>query len=261
MDDPSRAKQRAATPRLRLLESDPLQKIDFRKDANATAVEDMLNLTKEERRELETTARIDTPTDIAAEACREDSHKLGCKAKMSPIHCLAMAVKEKAVDISPNCRKKAEKSLQYACSVELYNTHCDGVTMPLAQCLDKHHPSLGEECKDTLIVTKKVANSLKGLKTSDKEDLGALGGDSRGVQTIVLGLVPILIVLAVLWIRFERADLFKTLQDLALREVAAARIPGFRNPLRPHSKFDEIEFGMEDEEPLLRQGEVEEETL
>merc|ERR1719335_380926 len=109
MDDPSRAKQRAATPRLRLLESDPLQKIDFRKDANATAVEDMLNLTKEERRELETTARIDTPTDIAIKACMEDSHKL--------------------------------------------------------------------ECKDALVVTKKVMSSLKQLKTSDKAD-GTIGGDS-----------------------------------------------------------------------------------
>lgn len=152
-------------PELTTLANDPRHKLDPLSDPNASAVEDMLGMTKEEREELAKEPRIDTPVDIAIKTCDSETRRLGCKDSQSPIHCLALAVRQQAAEISFECRQATEKSLQYACSVELFTTHCDGVEMPLIPCLDKNHPKLGEECKDALTVTKKVVKSLKKDKS------------------------------------------------------------------------------------------------
>lgn len=179
----SRFGMEEAIPEFDTLKDDPLHLKDPLDDPNAGAIEDMLGLTKEEREELAKEPRIDTPVDIAIKACIDDSARLGCSDNVNPIHCLAQAQAESASDISPQCRNKVEKSMQYACSVELFITHCDGVEMPIIKCLEKNHPKLGAECKDTLTLTKKVLKTIKpeGMSNEKVEDATAVEAQtSRG---------------------------------------------------------------------------------
>lgn len=142
-------------------EHDPMHLNDPLKDPNAEKVLEELGLTEEEKKALKAEKREDTTVDVAIKACYKETHEHGCTDHESPMRCLANAVRQKAAEISENCRRMTEKGLPYACSVELFITHCDGIEKPLIPCLDEHHPKLGPECLDVLTVTKKVMKTLK----------------------------------------------------------------------------------------------------
>lgn len=142
-------------------ENDPMHKNDPLKDPNADKVLHELGMTDEEIEKMRNEPREETTVDVAIRECYGETHEQGCTNDQSPIRCLATAVRQKAADISEKCRRSTERALPYACSVELFVTHCDGVEMPLIQCLDKNHPKLGPECLDFLVITKKVMKTLK----------------------------------------------------------------------------------------------------
>lgn len=145
-------------------ENDPMHKKDPLKDPNSYKVLHELGMSDEEIEKMKNEPREETTVDVAIRECYPETHAVGCNTggeQESPIRCLATAVKQKAADISEKCRRSTEKALPYACSVELFITHCDGVEQPLIACLDEHHPKLGPECLDFLVITKKVMRTLK----------------------------------------------------------------------------------------------------
>merc|ERR1719160_99698 len=145
-------------------ENDPMHKKDPLQDPNSHKVLHELGMSDEEIEKMKNEPREETTVDVAIRECYPETHSHGCNTgteQESPIRCLATAVKQKAADISEKCRRSTEKALPYACSVELFITHCDGVEQPLIACLDEHHPKLGPECLDFLVITKKVMRTLK----------------------------------------------------------------------------------------------------
>merc|ERR1719161_2037937 len=100
-----------------------------------------------------------------------ETREHGCNEKDSPIRCLATAVRQKAAEISEECRSSTEKALPYACSVELFMTHCDGIEKPLIPCLEEKHPQLGPECVDFLTV--KESGPIIEEKAQKRKDGGS----------------------------------------------------------------------------------------
>lgn len=206
---------------------DPRHRNDPLKDPNADKVLNELGLSEEEKQMMKHEKRQETTVDIAIKSCTAETSEHGCSDNDSPIRCLAQAVRQKAADISEKCRVKTEKALPYACSVELFITHCDGVEKPLIQCLDDNHPKLGPECLDVLTVTKKVLKTLKKPKKHEEPQFDSVYSppirhqrpeESSGPGFMTIGLVITAIALAVY---FKQGG---TVQDLQFKSQTLMRM-------------------------------------
>ncbi len=91
-------------------------------------------------------------SSVSIGAACEAEKKAFCSTALSPLHCLGVN-KER---LSEKCRAYVKHSIPFRCAIEITDNHCDGLEVPVLQCLSGKASLLTPDCADVVAISKNI---------------------------------------------------------------------------------------------------------